>query len=60
MLGEREAVVVRRKPWDVHGVGYVDVTVTYWIGCSTRLAWAQSVPEDPRRGERRWHSRRST
>jgi len=29
MLGEREAVVVEVKPWDVHGVGYVDVTVAY-------------------------------
>ena len=29
MLGEREAVVVEVKPWDVHGVAYVDVTVVY-------------------------------
>ena len=29
MLGEQEALVVQVKPWDVHGVGYVDVTVAY-------------------------------
>ena len=29
VLGELEAVVVEVKPWDVHGVGYVDVTVVY-------------------------------
>ena len=29
VLAEREAVVVEVKPWDVHGVGYVDVTVAY-------------------------------
>ena len=29
MLGELEAVVAEVKPWDVHGVGYVDVTVVY-------------------------------
>ena len=29
VLGEREALVVEVKAWDVHGVGYVDVTVAY-------------------------------
>ena len=29
VLGEREALVLEVKPWDVHGVGYVDVTVAY-------------------------------
>jgi hypothetical protein len=29
MLGEREAVVVEVRRWDVHGVGHVDVTVVY-------------------------------
>jgi hypothetical protein len=29
VLGEREALVLEVKSWDVHGVGYVDVTVAY-------------------------------
>lgn len=29
MLGEADAIVVDVRPFDVHGVGYVDVTVTY-------------------------------
>ena len=29
VLGEQEALVVDVKPWDVHGVAYVDVTVAY-------------------------------
>ena len=29
MLGEQEALVVDVKPWDVHGVAYMDVTVAY-------------------------------
>ena len=29
VLGEQEAVVVEIRPWDVHGVGHVDVTLVY-------------------------------
>ena len=29
MLGEQEAVVMEIRPWDVHGVGHVDVTLVY-------------------------------
>ena len=53
MLGEREAVVVDVKPWDVHGVGYVDVTVVYpdRVLDTARLG-PESVPEDLEAGER--------
>jgi hypothetical protein len=53
MLGEREAVVVEVKPWDVHGVGYVDVTVVYpdRILETARLG-PESLPEDLDAGER--------
>ena len=53
MLGEREAVVVEVKPWDVHGVGYVDVTVVYpdRVLDTARLG-PESVPEDLEPGER--------
>ena len=27
MMGEQEALVIDVTPWDVHGVGYVDVTL---------------------------------
>jgi hypothetical protein len=29
VLGEQEAVVMEIHPWDVHGVGHVDVTLVY-------------------------------
>lgn len=29
MLGEQEAVVVEVRPWDVHGVAHVDLTLVY-------------------------------
>lgn len=29
MLGEQEAVVVEVRPWDVHGVMHVDLTLVY-------------------------------
>jgi hypothetical protein len=29
VLGEQEAVVMEVRPWDVHGVGHVDVTLVY-------------------------------
>ena len=53
MFGELEAVVVEVKPWDVHGVGYVDVTVVYpdRVLETARLG-PESVPEDLKGGER--------
>jgi hypothetical protein len=52
VLGEREAVVVDVKPWDVHGVAYVDVTVAYpdRVLETARLG-PESVPSDLRPGE---------
>ena len=53
MLGEVEAVVLEVKPWDVHGVGYVDVTVAYPDRTSeTARLGPESVPEDLQAGER--------
>ena len=53
MLGEREAVVVEVKPWDVHGVGYVDVTVVYPDRMlETARLGPESLPEDLDAGER--------
>ena len=52
MLGEREAVVVEVKPWDVHGVGYVDVTVVYQDRqVETARLGPESVPQDLEAGE---------
>jgi hypothetical protein len=53
MLGELEAVVIEVRPWDVHGVGYVDVTVVYpdRVLETARLG-PESVPEDLEAGER--------
>ncbi|HEX6230088.1 MAG TPA: hypothetical protein VF029_00065 [Actinomycetota bacterium] len=53
MLGEREAEVVLVKPWDVHGVAYVDVSVLYPDGAvETARLGPEGVPEDLRAGER--------
>jgi hypothetical protein len=51
--GEREAVVVDVRPWDVHGVVHVDVTVVYpdRIVETARLG-RESVPDDIAAGER--------
>ncbi len=53
MLGEREAVVIEVTPLDVHGVGYVDVTVVYpdRVVENARLG-AESIAEGLRPGER--------
>ena len=53
MLGEQEAVVLEVKPWDVHGVGYVDVTVVFPDRAveNARLG-AESIPMDLAAGER--------
>jgi hypothetical protein len=53
VLGEQEAVVVEVKPWDVHGVGYVDVTLVYPDrALETARLGPESVPEDLQVGER--------
>ena len=47
MLGEQEAVVLAVRPWDVHGVGHVDVTVAYADRTvETARLGRESVPED--------------
>lgn len=47
VLGEREAMVIEVKPWDVHGVGYVDVTVAYRDrSVETARLGRESVPDD--------------
>jgi hypothetical protein len=53
VLGEKEAIVVDVRPLDVHGVGYVDLTVAYRDRSteSARLG-RESVPEDLEQGER--------
>lgn len=52
-MGDREAVVREIRPWDVHGVRYVDVTVGYpdRVLETARLG-VESVPEDLQVGER--------
>lgn len=44
--------MVEVKPWDVHGVGYVDVTVVYpdRVLETARLG-PESIPQDLRAGE---------
>jgi hypothetical protein len=52
MLGEREAMVLEVRGWDVHGVGYVDVTLAYRDGATTTARLGrESVPEDLSAGE---------
>lgn len=52
MLGEIEGVVVEVKPWDVHGVGFVDVTVVYRDRTTeTARLGPESVPENLEPGE---------
>lgn len=52
VLGEREAVVVEVKPWDVHGVGYIDVTVAYPDrALETARLGLESIPSDLQAGE---------
>ncbi|MEX2274373.1 MAG: hypothetical protein WEA10_02255 [Actinomycetota bacterium] len=53
MLGEQEALVLEVKPWDVHGVGYVDVTVGYPDrSTETARLGSESVPDALTKGER--------
>lgn len=52
MLGEQDAIVLEVKPWDVHGVGYVDVTVTFPDrSVETARLGPESVPDGLRAGE---------
>jgi hypothetical protein len=53
VLGEREGVVVEVIPFDLHGVVYSDVTVTYSDGSMEQARLGpEAVPEDLRPGER--------
>jgi hypothetical protein len=51
-MGEEEAVVVEIKPFELHGVTYQDVTVTYTDRSvdNARLG-PEGVPEDLKPGE---------
>ncbi len=52
MLGEVDALIVEVKPFDVHGVGYVDVTVAFRDRTvETARLGAESVPVDLRPGD---------
>lgn len=52
VLGEREALVLEVKAWDVHGVGYVDVTVAYRDrSMETARLGRESVPADLAAGD---------
>jgi hypothetical protein len=53
VFGDREAIVREVRPWEVHGVPYVDVTVGYEDG-STDVArlGVESIPQDLSAGER--------
>jgi hypothetical protein len=52
MLGDDEAMVLEVRGLDVHGVGYVDVTVGFRGGATTTARLGrESVPDDLRAGE---------
>ncbi|HET9311137.1 MAG TPA: hypothetical protein VFP41_07940 [Actinomycetota bacterium] len=53
MLGQAEALVIDVRPFDVHGVGYVDLTVAYRDrSTATARLGRESVPEDLANGDR--------
>jgi len=53
VLGQAEALVVDVRPFDVHGVGYVDRTVAYRErSTATARLGRESVPEDLAKGDR--------
>jgi hypothetical protein len=53
MLGEQEAIVVEVRPWDVHGVAHVDVTIAYPDrSVETARLGKESIPSDLQPGER--------
>jgi hypothetical protein len=52
VLGEQEAVVLEVRPWDVHGVGHVDVTLAYPDRTvETARLGKESVPQDLAAGD---------
>lgn len=52
MLGERKAIVLDVRGWDVHGVAHVDVTLGFPDrSVETARLGRESVPEDLRQGE---------
>ena len=52
MLGEQEGLVVEIAAFDVHGVGYVDVTVAYRDrSVETARLGSESVPNDLAAGD---------
>jgi hypothetical protein len=52
VLAEQEAIVVEVRPWDVHGVAHVDLTLLYPDrSVETARLGKESVPEDLRAGE---------
>jgi hypothetical protein len=52
-MGDAEAVVVDLRGFDVHGVGYVDVTVAYRDRTiETARLGIESVPENLETGDR--------
>jgi hypothetical protein len=52
VLGDQEAMVIEVKPWDVHGVGYIDVTVAYRDrSVETARLGRESVPDDLNAGD---------
>lgn len=53
MFEEREALVLEIRPFDVHGSGFVDVTVAYADRTvDTARLGRESAPADLRSGER--------
>lgn len=52
MLGEADAIVVDVRPFDVHGVGYIDITVTYRDRTvATARLGRESVPDGIQAGD---------
>jgi hypothetical protein len=52
VLGEQEAVVLEVRPWDVHGVGHVDVSLVYPDrAVETARLGSESVPGDLAAGD---------
>lgn len=53
MLGDRDAIVLEVRRFDIHGAGFVDVTVAFEDRSTTsaRLG-AESVPPEIARGDR--------
>ena len=51
-MGEQEALVLEVKPWDLHGVGYVDVTVAFHDrSIETARLGSESAPDALEAGE---------